>query len=311
MELYENYGMKYPDNNIVGWSDFHIHSTISDGSLSVADVCGLAYRHGIRRMVMTDHDALQDPEQLQQVRNRLPEDITIENGCEISTWYRAKDGRTIELHFTTFFGDLTGNQSLEQILNYNEKVNYEGRLSYVDAMIQRLKQQGIDIGTVEEMLEKYPGSNRIGKKAVASEMYDRGFVSSTREALEEYIGKMGKRKAFVDISDHVRYIPWEQAVEACAGKHIIALAHLNYYGLDDAELREILHRFRHIAGKSAAIETEYQFYLPKHVEKFQAWAEEFDFGCSCGSDFHDSTADQFQQYSGSYYPNLRKRWESL
>lgn len=311
MELYKNYGMKYSDNNIVGWSDFHIHSTISDGSLSVADVCELAYRHGIRRMVMTDHDALQDPEQLQQVRNRLPEDITIENGCEISTWYRAKDGRTIELHFTTFFGDLTGNQSLEQILNYNEKVNYEGRLSYVDAMIQRLKQLGIDIGTVEEMLEKYPGSNRIGKKAVASEMYDRGFVSSTREALEKYIGKMGKRKAFVDISDHVRYIPWEQAVEACAGKHIIALAHLNYYGLDDAELREILHRFRHIAGKSAAIETEYQFYLPKHVEKFQTWAEEFDFGCSCGSDFHDSTADQFQQYSGSYYPNLRKRWESL
>ena len=98
-------------------------------------------------------------------------------------------------------------------------------------------------------------------------------------------------------------------MEACAGKHIIARAHLNYYGLDDRELREILHRFRQIAGTSAAIETEYQFYLPEHVEKFRAWAEEFDVGCSCGSDFHDRTADRFQQYSGSYYLSLRERWE--
>ena len=51
--------------------------------------------------------------------------------------------------------------------------------------------------------------------------------------------------------------------------------------------------------------------LPEHVEKFRAWAEEFDVGCSCGSDFHDRTADRFQQYSGSYYLSLRERWERL
>ena len=85
----------------------------------------------------------------------------------------------------------------------------------------------------------------------------------------------------------------------------------NTTGWSDFQLREILHRFRQIAGASAAIETEYQFYLPEHVEKFRAWAEEFDVGCSCGSDFHDRTADRFQQYSGSYYPSLWERWERL
>ena len=89
MEHYKGDEREQASRNTTGWSDFHIHSTMSDGSLSVEEVCGLAYRHGIRRMVMTDHDALQNPEQLQQVRNQLPADILIENGCEISSWYQA------------------------------------------------------------------------------------------------------------------------------------------------------------------------------------------------------------------------------
>ena len=65
-------------------ADFHLHSTISDGRLTPAELVDLAYRNGVRIMALTDHDIVDGLPEAFEAASKYP-DITLVPGIEMST----------------------------------------------------------------------------------------------------------------------------------------------------------------------------------------------------------------------------------
>src|SRR3989337_2544611 len=65
-------------------TDFHLHSTASDGILSPAELVRLVYEQGVRVMALTDHDST---EGVAEARRAAAEysDLTLIPGIEMGT----------------------------------------------------------------------------------------------------------------------------------------------------------------------------------------------------------------------------------
>ncbi|MEO8458591.1 MAG: PHP domain-containing protein, partial [Chloroflexota bacterium] len=115
-------------------SDLHLHSTISDGRLTPTQLIELAYKNGVRRMALTDHDIIDGLPEAFETAARLP-GLTLIPGIEMST-----DVPGNEVHILGHFIDWQ-NESFRERL----KVLQESRLGRAHKMVDRLVELGMPI----------------------------------------------------------------------------------------------------------------------------------------------------------------------
>ena len=256
--------------------DLHTHTNRSDGIYSPDELIELAKKAGISTLAITDHnEILPDLESLS-----IQHEIELVQGCEFSVAYQTRSGKKVELHIVGLHFNPQHPQ-IQKVLQQN-KVD---RKPYIDAILSRLREWKIDIGTYETLCESYPETKHLGRKVIAYEMAKRGAVSSVDEAFDLYVGAFGERRAYV--KNPAEYVDLKTCVSAIlAAGGIPVLAHLYYYQLSDKENRELLSEFRTLTGTIGGMEVYYGQYNDTQRQTLLKLSEEFGLYPSAGSDFH-------------------------
>jgi predicted metal-dependent phosphoesterase TrpH len=245
-------------------SDLHLHSTISDGRLTPTQLVELAYKNGVRRMSLTDHDIVDGLPEAFETASRCP-GLTLIPGIEMST-----DVPGNEVHILGHFIDWQ-NEAFRRRLNALQ----ESRLGRARKMVEKLVELGKPI-TWERVQSFADGA--VGRPHIALALVEAGHVSTVNEAFDLYLSRNGP--AYVPRD---RLEP-EEVVEMIRGVGGLAtLAHPRELyqagGLD-----QLLERLKN-AGLTG-MEVYYQDYEPDEIETFRLLAEKFGFLTLGGSDFH-------------------------
>ena len=163
--------------------DLHTHSCLSDGNLTPTELLTAARDAGVGILALTDHNALAD---LAPCRAAFPE-LTLIQGAEITCRYGG-----IELHVVALGVD-PEDPKLKAVLAQNQP----DRRPYLSAILDKLLQLGIDVGTYDALAAANPHSRHFGRMQIAKEMVNRGYVNSADEAFDIYMGAHGQKLAYV------------------------------------------------------------------------------------------------------------------
>ena len=251
--------------------DLHTHTCLSDGNLTPEELLREAREAGIGILAITDHNSTGD---LTAWRAAFPE-LTLIQGAEITCRYLQH-----ELHVVALGID-PENPRLRAVLAQNQP----DRRPYLTAILDKLRNLGLDVGTYDELQAANPHSRHFGRMQIAREMVNQGYVNSADEAFDIYMGAHGQRLAYV--ANPLKYVSLEEAVEAIlSAGGVPVLAHLYYYLLDSEGERALVRRFKELAGEKAAMEVEYAAYDRAQRDALKALADEFGLMHSCASDYH-------------------------
>ncbi len=256
--------------------DFHTHTILSDGAYTPMELCRMAQEAGITTLAITDHNRTDD---LTQLRGAVPH-LRLIQGVEISCRYLTPQGRDTEIHVVGLGVD-PDNPQLKALLARN----HPDRAPYINAILDRLRDCGIDFGDYETLCKLLPRRPRIGRMDIARLLMERGFVSCVQEGFDEYIGAHGKRRAYVP--NPGRHVSLEDAVAAVvAAGGAAVLAHLYYYQLSDDENDTLLRHFKGLSGENGAMEVFYSRYDPQQRQKLKSLADGHNLMYSAASDYH-------------------------
>lgn len=278
--------------------DLHTHTSLSDGIYTPQQVIDRARKNGICILALTDHDTTSN---LSALRQANP-DMQLIQGAEFSCSYISDDGKNHELHVIGLGFD-PEHPKIKSVIQHN----HQDRRPYINAMLFRLRELGIEIGTYEDLKKRFPDTKQLGRMQIAKAMTEKKYTASVDEAFDEYIGAFGARKTFVE--NPLRHAPFEMVVQAIleAGG-IPVLCHLLYYRMYDAENRQLVQRFKELAGDKAAMEVYYNRYTsPQRLELLKL-AQENGLLISAASDFHGQAEwEQLSNYSYSVCSALLDR----
>ena len=250
--------------------DLHVHSNISDGTLSPSQVVDLAVNAGLKVIALTDHDTIHGiPEALAQAKRYQQEGVnfTLIPGVELSVGYKKKDvhilGLFIDYHNEAFLS------LLHNMVNEREERNRKMVANF----------QKADIAITTEELKEESLDAVITRAHFAKLLVRKGYVSSTKEAFEKYLDEEGPYYV------NRRYITPEQAVEAILQANgVPILAHPMLYELPEEELEQLVSRLK--GHGLQGIETIYSTYSPLEEQKVRDLAVKYQLKITGGSDFH-------------------------
>ena len=260
--------------------DFHIHTTRSDGHQTPEEVIAIAIGEKLSAMAITDHNVLLDDYPELQKKNK--KQIQMINGVELSSIYiRSDNGEPLEIHIIALGFD---SKQLRETVDST----YLDQKAYLQAMIQKLRQLDIIVPDYGILRELYPEHEHMGRLQVADYMVKHGYAATEEEAMEEYVGIHGKRKAYVNELDYSHYHLMEENVtEIVRAGGIPVLAHPLTYHLPDEELQCLVKQFQKAAdGAPAGMEVYYRKYSEEEQNKLAEIAREHDLLFSRASDYH-------------------------
>ncbi len=248
--------------------DLHTHTTASDGLLNPADLVHAVQAAHLDVFSITDHDtldALAEAEGLARAR-----ELRLIPGIELSAMWR----KDVELHILGYFVD-PGDANLGAFLRDRR----DARRRRLFAMVSRLRLLGIVV-EAEEVLASARNGN-VGRPHLARYLAERGFVASSDEAFDRYLGE-GK-PAYVPRPD-VTVAAAIQVVHEAGG--LAALAHPGLADRDEA-IPDL------VAAGLDAIEVYHVTHTPGQARHYRRMAGRRGLLVTGGSDFHGAAGRQY------------------
>jgi len=288
--------------------NFHIHTNLSDGKYSPEEIIHLANEEQLQVIALTDHNCMLPKRHFERLRSAF-NGILI-RGCEVSVQYISPlSMKEYEIHVVCLFmDDSTCTSKFEELVRRN--LAYDRR-EYINQILDCLKQEGINIGSYDELLLYYP--MHVGRLQIAQRMEDMGFVADAETALDEYIGSAGKRKCYVPNPHKAQFCKMEELIIAAKeAKALPILAHIKSYGLSEEEERQLLKEFRWMTGKLGAMETQYYNYSSNVREYLSSLAKIYDLAESAATDYHGILKTDVLNagFSYEYYERLMQVYQS-
>lgn len=158
------------------FADLHIHTNYSDSTASPSDVVRQAVDNGFSCIAVTDHDTVDGiPPAIEASQNY---DLEVIPGIELSTEINNKD-----IHMLGYFFDCQNSRLVEKL-----KCFQDARITRVTRMIDKLKEQGIDNITADEVCS-LSKSDAVGRPHLAALLIKKGWVSNIYEAFGKYLGE--------------------------------------------------------------------------------------------------------------------------
>ena len=254
-------------------ADLHCHSTVSDGTLEPAALAERAHANGVQLWALTDHDELGGLASAAAAAATLG--LPFVPGVEISVTWGAETLHIVGLRIDP--DNATLRDGLEQTRS--------GRTRRAHAIAGQLAAVGIP-DAFEGALNYVGNPDLIGRTHFARYIVEINRCDDVREVFSKYLvaGKPG-------------YVPvqWATLAEAVgwirAAGGVAIIAHPGRYKLNDGELRELFVEFKALGGE--AIEVVTGSHSPDQYRRFAAYAKEFGFSASRGSDFHGPDESRF------------------
>lgn len=153
--------------------DLHVHSAVSDGSMTPADLVALAARKGLSAIAITDHDTVNGIDAAVSAGRSYGVEVVA--GVELSVLYHDSS-----VHLLGYLFD----HNNEILLNALGRLQ-EGRVKRNKEIILRLKNHGIDIHYTE--LKKIAGPGECGRPHIAKLLIQKNVVKTMDEAFEKYL----------------------------------------------------------------------------------------------------------------------------
>ena len=161
------------DINRIKRINLHLHTNISDGFLSPAEVVQRSREIGLDLISITDHDT-------GDAYGHMPKDyspLRILPGLEISSQHEGND-----VHILALGCDLSSQSLVEMTEMY-----LLGRRERAIKMIAKLAELGINI-TLDEVVKVAGSRELIVRPHIAQILVKRGYCATKNEAFDKYIG---------------------------------------------------------------------------------------------------------------------------
>ena len=247
--------------------DLHLHTTASDGRLTPTELVAHAAASGVRILAVTDHDTTDGFDEAAAEASRRG--VLLIPGIEITAVDRGRD-----VHMLGYFFDRRDG-AFAQFLTAQRAT----RIARIVDIANRLGSLGmpVDVQPVLEEAQRQ-SSKSIGRPRLARAMIDAGYVATTQEAFDKWLGR--GCPAFIER-------PGASPEEVIGIVHraggLVSLAHPGRTLIDDriAALRS--------AGLDA-IEVYHSDHDASAVTAYLAMARQLDFMVTGGSDFHGDPA---------------------
>jgi predicted metal-dependent phosphoesterase TrpH len=243
-----------------------MHSTVSDGSLSVPELVQAVARSGVSLFSLTDHDTLDG--QAEAAELARAHGLRFLNGVEISTRFEH-----MELHILGYGFDLE-NQTLLELLTRQK----EARHGRIPVMVERLRGLGIEL-TVDDVYRAAGGGNP-GRPHVAKALVAAGAVKDVDEAFKRYLGDGGPAQIRKSVPEPRTAIA---ALHAAGGKAV--WAHALARPIHRAGGFALLLRELAAAGLDG-VEEVHPAHDPAQRKRIRKEARELGLSLTGGSDFH-------------------------
>jgi predicted metal-dependent phosphoesterase TrpH len=252
----------YPRN-----ADLHCHSTVSDGTLTPAELAARAHAHGVDLWALTDHDEVGGLVEAQCAADALG--LRFVAGVEISVSFA---GQTVHI---VALGVQPDSPALLQGL---QRIRI-GRDQRARDMAEDL-QRHLGIAQVYEGALRYAGNPALlSRTHFARYLVELGVCRHTHEVFSRFLtpGKPGYvDHAWATLDDALGWI-------TSAGG-VAVIAHPGRYRYTAAEEWALLERFKDLGGQ--AIEVVTGSHTAAQARKYAELALDFGFYASRGSDFH-------------------------
>ncbi|MDQ7784562.1 MAG: PHP domain-containing protein [Desulfomonilaceae bacterium] len=248
--------------------DLHVHTTMSDGTVSPRDVVRLASRKGLRAIAITDHDTVAGiPEAQDEGRSAGVEVVA---GVEISAqWSHGI------LHILGYFVDFHDEQLL-RALEYLRR----HRLERIPKILSKLRDEDVFIST--EDIRQAAQGGVPGRPHVANVLLQKGRVSTLQEAFDRYLKKGAP--AYVR---KVKLLPSEAVRVIIGAGGVAVVAHP--YSLDSDDPAEFERIVRDLADTGVqGIEAFCPRHTPEQTAFYLDLATRLDLVATGGTDFHGS-----------------------
>jgi len=245
--------------------DLHIHSTMSDGTMSPSEIVDLAHKKGLSCIALTDHDTVSGNQEAQERGDVVGLDVI--SGMELSVSF--EEFNVHLLGYLVDSEDVSLLRSLHTLQEARETRNCE--------ILQILEASGIHI--TEKELQKVSGTGQTGRPHIAKILMEKKVVRSMDEAFEKYLGRDGSAyvsRFVLDIKSAV------DVIHQAGGLAVVA--HPYHLLKNDMTSGEILLRLKELGVDG--IET----YYPTHSRQFRKQliklAEKYGLLLTGGSDYH-------------------------
>lgn len=205
--------------------DLHMHSTFSDGTLTVPQIVDFAKKNDFEYISVTDHNNFQSVGVLKETVGELPHKIA---GIELSTKHNGK-----KLHLLGYF-NVNSDFSSEKFAPLRVLLDREAESKAVQVR-QMIDNLSVDYDVnYDEFLSMLNGDGFINRVHIARYLTDKGITESVSDAFKTIINT--KSKYFVKR----REMTFEEGLDAvvrCGG--LPSIAHFVEYGFTDEEIDEI------------------------------------------------------------------------
>ena len=262
--------MKEIRRDFLKYIDLHVHSDISDGTLTPREVVELACNCNLSAIALTDHDTLDGIYEAQETVDNLAKqgkEIRLIPGIEITVGYKDRD-----IHVLGLFLDPYNTNLLKGLEAIREKRNLRN-----EKMINNLVNAGIDISV--EALRREEGDAVLTRAHFAKHLVAHGYTKNKKEAFRKYLGS--------DTPYYVKrqYLTPENGIDLiheAGGLAILAHPLLYKYNLNEIDsLIQYLHQF----GLDG-IEAIYSMNTGYDESNMLRICNKYKLAISGGSDFH-------------------------
>lgn len=254
--------------------DLHLHSTASDGQFSPSELVAMALERDLLVIAITDHDTTAGiDEALEAARGTELEVIPgVEISCDVPHEEVHLLGYYLDHHRPAFQGKL--------------RAMRDARLRRAKGMLAKLAALGFPLPW--EVVTELVGDGSVGRPHIAQAMVKVGYVASTDEAFNLYIGRNGP--AYVERyklspSDAVPLIKEAQGLPVLA--HPLKVTHF---------LPALIER------GLVGLEVYYNGYSPEDIRGLADLARKFDLILTGGSDFHGPGVLDTVEMGGVWVP---------
>lgn len=159
----------------IGMIDLHIHSAVSDGTLSPSEIVKKADTMGLSAISLTDHDTTDGLQEF--IKAAEGKNIATIPGVEMAGAWNMR-----ELHILGYWIDWK-NQKLQTVLEYSRR-NRDIRNS---SIIEKLNSRGYEV-TYEDLIEE-SGGDVIGRPHIASLLVRRKYFKSIQEVFSSCLAR--------------------------------------------------------------------------------------------------------------------------
>ena len=268
--------------------DLHLHSCVSDGKYTPAEVVSKAAGAGLAVIALTDHDNVDGIAPALEAAKNFP-GLKVIPGVEISTLImgtpeadrparskriiRLPNGQTVdepggEVHVLGYFIDYTSRELLETL-----KTMRDSRELRAEGMVAKLAALGLPVEW--KRVREIAGDGSIGRPHIAQALLEKGHITTIKEAFDKYIAWGGP--AYVE---RAKLNP-EEAVELILRANgLPVLAHPLF--INDTET--LIARLK--KSGLIGIEAYYKRYNTEEIIGLLKLANKYDLIATGGSDYH-------------------------